>query len=1046
MKTKHQRKLTKKFLSMFAASAVMISQITVCLSAGAVDDAELSDTLSAQNMVSKTFEEAPLPKLTEAEKRADAFDEQNDIAIPFETIHIVGNSGEERPLYPFEQYPADDMFDDDIYEPEPIDSYEVILKDGLYYKVYEDHAQVAYCETEDPVIKSEINGKPVTSIFRYAFQNKKIKSVYIPDTVTQIQSSAFGGTELASIDIPDSVTEIGVFAFGNMKNLKSITLPPKLIVLSRGTFMGCTSLSEINLPASLKTIGQAAFCKCYSLEHLDLPEGLEFIDIAAFADCGLTELKIPASIEYISMSLENSNITSLIYDDSMTEFPKSYRDYTDKLESITLPANLTSIPDGAFSECYLLSSVKLPENLRSIGQFAFYESGVETLDLPDSLESIGNDCFSKSKLKSIVIPNNITNIQSSTFYQCKFLQNVTLPENLRSIGQFAFYESGIETLELPDSLEFIEDWCFDSSNIKNITIPDSVKYIGGSCFENTNIKSISIPDKITSIEDNTFLFCRSLEEIRLPAHLKKISSSAFESCSSLANIDLPDELETIGNNAFAYTIFKSIHIPASVTSIESSAFYGSKLRTIYGEKGSYAERFAAENNYKFKDINDPITDEEEDEEEKDDDVDDIEDDIEEDYEEGGWYDPTSLPTSGTYKLKCNVTIDKPIEIESDLKLDLNGHKVNADCFCVYGNMTVTDSSKDKKGCVSTSGYFLFAVGGTLKLSGGTFIENLTIDEGLDPVVTIIIFGNGKFILDGAKVISRNGTPLMVFPVFFSYENYSADIDLRSGTLESTCKYKSKEPYWYSAAMLAYTENDDIFHLKNATLKSEVGYGIYTHTPDINLNISGGRIESKNEYGIYSEYGTKAFLSGNPEIIGGKGGICVHDSGKINISGRLTGGNITIDSEDEAVFTNGYSKYNKGIAPSLFFTPANGGRIYVDETGELAYNRKIADDQEICKWAVKDYEKRTNEAVVGYDITSVSDTEYEIILKDYNGDVLDVYNIDSSSGKGTNSADQAIDLPQTGNNSVTVWLALLGSLILIVIGIISMKYSFIIRRR
>ena len=67
-------------------------------------------------------------------------------------------------------------------------SRQVVMKDLVYYNVYSDHAEVAYCdyEAENVEIASEINGKKVTNIASYAFYNSNVKTVSIPDTVKSI--------------------------------------------------------------------------------------------------------------------------------------------------------------------------------------------------------------------------------------------------------------------------------------------------------------------------------------------------------------------------------------------------------------------------------------------------------------------------------------------------------------------------------------------------------------------------------------------------------------------------------------------------------------------------------------------------------------------------------------------------------------------------------------------------------------------------------------------------------------------------------------------
>ena len=62
-----------------------------------------------------------------------------------------------------------------------------------------------------------------------------------------------------------------------------------------------------------------------------------------------------------------------------------------------------------------------------------------------------------------------------------------------------------------------------------------------------------------------------------------------------------------------------------------------------------------------------------------------------------------------------------------------------------------------------------------------------------------------------------------------------------------------------------------------------------------------------------------------------------------------------------------------------------------------------------------------------------DGNYLIIITDKSGSLLETYTIDPETGKGTNSNGEEVDLPQTGNNSLTLLLIMLGSLSLIGMG-------------
>ena len=60
------------------------------------------------------------------------------------------------------------------------------------------------------------------------------------------------------------------------------------------------------------------------------------------------------------------------------------------------------------------------------------------------------------------------------------------------------------------------------------------------------------------------------------------------------------------------------------------------------------------------------------------------------------------------------------------------------------------------------------------------------------------------------------------------------------------------------------------------------------------------------------------------------------------------------------------------------------------------------------------------------------TEYgklEITLYDADGNELDKYTVDRRTGEGTNSANEEVSLPQTGNNNVRELLIMLAALMM-----------------
>ena len=106
----------------------------------------------------------------------------------------------------------------------------------------------------------------------------------------------------------------------------------------------------------------------------------------------------------------------------------------------------------------------------------------------------------------------------------------------------------------------------------------------------------------------------------------------------------------------------------------------------------------------------------------------------------------------------------------------------------------------------------------------------------------------------------------------------------------------------------------------------------------------------------------------------------------------------------------------------------------EKDGEEGAPAHIAADETLKNWAKTDYEKKNGVTPAFTSISTNSEDEvYEIELSDENGAVLAVYTIDPATGKGSDAAGKAVDLPQTGLSGVhtaatgiAVLLGLVGS--------------------
>lgn len=204
---------------------------------------------------------------------------------------------------------------------------------------------------------------------------------------------------------------------------------------------------------------------------------------------------------------------------------------------------------------------------------------------------------------------NVTSIQRETFYKCKNLLSVILPNSIIEIGVAAFQGCDqISSLNIPNSVSSIGGWAFkDCTNLMKIVLGADITEIGVGAFENcTSLTSVDIPrsvtvidtelfrgcttihkiswgDNIEQINPRAFMDCSSLNEISSLSNVKYIMQEAFKGCSSIQAIDLNKSIKTISDGTFeGCSSIKAFTIPDGVTSIGNSSFSGcSSLTTVY---------------------------------------------------------------------------------------------------------------------------------------------------------------------------------------------------------------------------------------------------------------------------------------------------------------------------------------------------------------------------------------------------------------------------------------------------------------------------------
>ena len=222
--------------------------------------------------------------------------------------------------------------------------------------------------------------------------------------------------EAAYVHIPAQIDGKPVVAVGEQAfyetDVREVTFPDSVTELGAHLFGGCNELSSVTLPAGLKVLPEGTFESCFRLIDLELNEGLEVIENFAFwADNYLYTIKLPDSLR----ELGDANFVAMWtpYEFIVSENCEGFRTEND--------GGVLFSKDGKRLIRYTYknrdASYTVPDGVESIDQNAFYEAtDLEEVILPESLRTIGSLAFALSGVKEITIPAGVTEIGLSTGY------------------------------------------------------------------------------------------------------------------------------------------------------------------------------------------------------------------------------------------------------------------------------------------------------------------------------------------------------------------------------------------------------------------------------------------------------------------------------------------------------------------------------------------------------------------------------------------------------------------------------------------------------
>ena len=234
---------------------------------------------------------------------------------------------------------------------------------------------------------------------------------------------------------------------------------------------------------------------------------------------------------------------------------------------------------------------KVPQSFCNSNPNLMYYNGINgtpyTLSLPNLVEFIyGSDSAFRENtlLKHIVSLGSVTSIVNQTFQDCTNLEDVVLPSQCITLKKECFRDcTKLHTIKL-SQVTTIGDDVFNGCS--------SLEYCDGP---NSTQGELNLPNLTGTLGNSAFKGCVKLTSIASLGSITSIGNNTFENCSNLATINFPDTITSVGASAFTNTawynsqpngpvyiskvLYKcknvsgAVVIPNNIVTIKEGAFY-----------------------------------------------------------------------------------------------------------------------------------------------------------------------------------------------------------------------------------------------------------------------------------------------------------------------------------------------------------------------------------------------------------------------------------------------------------------------------------------
>lgn len=489
--------------------------------------------------------------------------------------------------------------------------------------------QLAFASTEastSGIERVEIDGD-IDTIGDFAFRyNKNLTNLVINGKVGEIKQYAFNSTKMDSLKIQGSINNLGVWALAHSE-IKEVLLQSSVRNIDGYVFYESemdsvtingyvnnvadfaiynSKIKDFRIKGTVDRIGEYALSEIVS-DSITIEGSINEMDSFSIQQANIGDLRVDGVIGKIAETIAQGTVIENFYVDGAIISIANYGLQFSTIKNLTVQGFIDTIGDGAFQTSNI-ETMFVNGSVEEVGEQAFQTGNYGSITINGDVDNIGNEAFQASTIGLIDIKGDVGTIGKGAFYGksnaddhiseisiegdvgsiginaflgLNMSKGLFIGGNIRSIGEYAFLKSSIDSVSIKGNVGTIETMAFayteDSlmpwiAGVSNILIDGRVTNTGSDSFLKSNSNKIIIAKGIENIGDTSFMFANP-KELDVFKDTKTVGASAFLSAKIPGGLTLPKSIVSIGDSSFSKSISDNLIINSPISIISKDAFH-----------------------------------------------------------------------------------------------------------------------------------------------------------------------------------------------------------------------------------------------------------------------------------------------------------------------------------------------------------------------------------------------------------------------------------------------------------------------------------------